>query len=222
MARHTGTQPFFLGILGPPGSGKSTIASFWASVLSAGFGLDSVVLSSDDFYLTKSERVRRGYAWRGSPESHDIALFLETMNNIKAGMTPFMIPRFDPKIDDRGAPETIEYHPKICILEGWMIGKLAEMAFGSVKPFFDFLVYLEMSTPGARNARFRREAVIYRQSGGKAGFSPSEMSKFWSESLKPNIDKYVRPYARVSDLILEVGTGHRLRGAKRPSGSPQV
>lgn len=206
----------FIGIIGSPGSGKSTIASYWAIALKLGFGLDVLMLSSDDFYLPKSERVSRGYTWRGSPETHDISLFRDTIQNIYQGKFPLVVPRFDPKLDDRGAPDLIEVKPRVCILEGWMIGKLAEMACGSIRPFFDFLAYLNMSDIGAKHARFKRESMIYKESRGEMGFSPDEMSSFWLNSLKPNIDNFVKPYLNLSDLILELGPGHRICSIAKP------
>ncbi len=206
----------FIGLIGPPGSGKTTVAAFWAGMFKAAYGYDSIVLSSDDFYLPKKDRLKLGYAWRGSPETHDIGLFREVVHQIRQGEVPLELPTFDPGTDDRGLPRVVEAKPRICILEGWMTGKLAETAFGSVRPFFDFLVYLEMPDEGARRYRFKREAAIYHGSGGRMGFSPAEMASFWAQSLKPNLDKFVTPYSKLSDIVLSLGPGHRVLSITKP------
>jgi D-glycerate 3-kinase len=210
-ARLAESRPcLFLGLIGPPGSGKTTVTAFWAGMFKAAYGLDSIVLSSDDFYLSKEDRRKLGYAWRGSPETHDIQLFRDTMHKLRLGEVPLAVPRFDAGADDRSAPRMIERQPRICILEGWMIGKLTEMAFGSLRPFFDFLIYLDMPDEQTRRYRFKRDAALYDGSGGHKGFSPEEMSSFWSQSLKPNIDSFVTPYSKLSDIVLRLGAGHRV------------
>ena len=45
-----------VGLSGCQGSGKSTVAKLMANVLNGIYGVKAVVLSLDDFYLTKSER----------------------------------------------------------------------------------------------------------------------------------------------------------------------
>ncbi len=216
-ARLAESRPcLFVGLIGPPGSGKTTMTAFWAGMFKAAYGYDSIVLSSDDFYLPKKDRLKLGYTWRGSPETHDVELFRQVLRQIRQGEAPLALPRFDHMTDDRALPRIVEYRPRVCILEGWMIGKLAEMAFGSLWPFFDFLVYLDMPDEQARRYRFKREAAIYQRSGGQMGFSPAEMSSFWSHSLKPNIDNFVTPYSRLADMVLSLGPRHRVLSIARP------
>lgn len=51
------SQPFFIGLNGIQGSGKTTLVSKLATILTDEKGLETLVLSIDDFYLTHAEQV---------------------------------------------------------------------------------------------------------------------------------------------------------------------
>src|SRR5437660_613295 len=70
------SHPRVFALSGPAGAGKSTVASAVSRSL-ANVGMRAVVLSLDDFYLSRRERERRGTAWRAAPGSHDIDLMVQ-------------------------------------------------------------------------------------------------------------------------------------------------
>lgn len=123
--------PFLLGIYGAQGSGKSTLAAYLAKRHeSQGLG-DCVVLSIDDFYLTKAQRrqlardVHPLLETRGVPGTHDIVLLETTLDRLIHFEGPVSIPRFDKLADDRipGTQfDTVTVAPTLVILEGWCIG----------------------------------------------------------------------------------------------------
>ncbi len=94
-------------IAGLQGTGKSTLSAQVAA-LAAGRGLRTVVLSIDDFYLGRRERLALGrevhplLATRGAPGSHDVALAIDTIDALCEGRAA-KLPRFD-KIADRRLP----------------------------------------------------------------------------------------------------------------------
>ena len=120
------------GIAGLQGTGKSTLAAQMAT-LAKMRGLSVVVLSIDDFYLGRRERLHLGrsihplLATRGPPGTHDVALACATIDALKRGQSevsclmatlkadsgcarshaapllPTALPRFD-KIADRRLP----------------------------------------------------------------------------------------------------------------------
>jgi len=133
------TQPLsselsFVGIQGSQGSGKSTCADFISLLIQYQFGKRAVVMSIDDFYLTKSQRqqmssdVHSLFVTRGVPGTHDVGLLESVLDSARAGRN-FRIPVFDKSIDDR-APEkswqNIDSKVDFLILEGWCVGVLAE------------------------------------------------------------------------------------------------
>src|ERR1051326_1709165 len=70
-------QPLTVGVTGPQGSGKTTLAAGMAPLLEEG-GLRTVVLSLDDIYLSKAARQRLAatvhplFATRGVPGTPDV------------------------------------------------------------------------------------------------------------------------------------------------------
>ena len=115
--------PAFVGLSGAQGSGKSTIAT------ALGARLDRcVVLSIDDFYLTRTERLALArdihplLATRGVPGTHDLALLTATVDTLLAGRDA-RLPVFDKTTDDRADSWREHRGPvDVVILEGWCVG----------------------------------------------------------------------------------------------------
>lgn len=123
---------FVLGINGAQGTGKSTCADLIKEYLAAEHDLCSVVLSIDDIYLTQRERrslalnVHPLLATRGVPGTHDVALGLRTIEQLKSlgAHSTMKIPRFDKSSDDR-FPESdwpvVSGPVDLVIFEGWCV-----------------------------------------------------------------------------------------------------
>lgn len=116
------------GIVGLQGSGKSTLAVQVAS-LAASKGLEVAVVSLDDFYLRRQDRLELSrevhplLATRGPPGTHDMALALETMTALREGVRT-ALPRFDKLADDRAPVPDWPVTSGRCdlvILEGWFL-----------------------------------------------------------------------------------------------------
>lgn len=123
--------PTVIGINGAQGSGKSTLACWLREALGR-VGRNAVVLSIDDFYLTRAERealarqVHPLLRTRGVPGTHDAALALDVLEALPRATKdrPVRLPRFIKAIDDR-APEAqwtaIEQPPELVLFEGWCV-----------------------------------------------------------------------------------------------------
>ncbi len=112
-----------IGISGAQGSGKSTLANLVAAEL----GTNAGVVSLDDYYLTKAERLHLAetvhplLATRGVPGTHDVAWLAETLAAAQAeGTHTCSVPRFDKGLDDRAGSQEIGCQP--LVLEGWAVG----------------------------------------------------------------------------------------------------
>ena len=127
----TAETPPLVGFSGCQGSGKSTLVALMAKVMREVYGVSTVVLSLDDFYLTKAARAALAesihplFATRGVPGTHDLALLNETITALRqpAGAVP--VPEFDKARDDR--TELVHWRQvsapvQLILLEGWCIG----------------------------------------------------------------------------------------------------
>ena len=132
--RHEQTGQRLIGINGAQGSGKSTLARILALLLQQGFDKSVVVLSLDDFYLTRvqrdelAKRVHPLLQTRGVPGTHDVTLALAVLTALK-NAEPVMLPQFDKSLDDRVASscwKTLELPVDIILFEGWCVGALPQ------------------------------------------------------------------------------------------------
>ena len=78
-----------IGLSGGQGSGKSTITEIIKFILKRSYGLRVCVFSIDDFYKTKSERIKmskkinRLFLTRGVPGTHDLSLLNNVIYRLK-------------------------------------------------------------------------------------------------------------------------------------------
>ena len=129
-------KSFTLGVNGAQGSGKTTFSKILKQVLTNSFNKYVVIISIDDLYLTKSERLQLSktthplLATRGVPGTHNIKIGLEIFKKLKYNDNyPVHIPTFNKAIDDRNDEhswQTITEKPDIIIFEGWCVGAIAE------------------------------------------------------------------------------------------------
>ena len=122
--------PLWVSINGPQGSGKSTLADFLARLLREEFALAPVVLSLDDFYHLKPQRLERAgrihplFATRGVPGTHDVDLAMQVFSALEqAGPQATVdLPRFDKAADERHPPAAwprVSVRPDVIMFEGW-------------------------------------------------------------------------------------------------------
>ena len=135
LAQHakTAETPTLVGFSGCQGSGKSTLVALMAKVLREVYGVSTVVMSLDDFYLTKAARAALAesihplFATRGVPGTHDLALLNETISALRqlgAGGS-VALPAFNKALDDR--TELVHWRQvsapvQLIFLEGWCVG----------------------------------------------------------------------------------------------------
>lgn len=145
LNRKQSNDPYFLGINGAQGTGKSTLADYLKLALELQCDGRVAVLSIDDFYLTRAERdalaknVHPLLATRGVPGTHDVQMLMDCIARLRT-LKPrraMALPRFDKALDDRvgsGAWSTITGPIDLIILEGWCVGSAPQTVDALMQP----------------------------------------------------------------------------------------
>ena len=129
-------RPYFVGLAGGQGTGKTTISSLIKIILTKYFKLKVFKISIDDFYKTRKERLslsKRVHPMlliRGVPGTHDINMMLNFFKKAKnKKFKRFKIPTFNKAIDDRFNKKewyNLKEKPDVIIFEGWCVGAKSE------------------------------------------------------------------------------------------------
>lgn len=187
--------PKVVGLAGPPGAGKSTLARATAAELT-----DALVVSTDDYYLSKEQRRERGLTFRGPPGSHDVAGLIGLLEAVRSGRGPITVQRFSSDLDDRIEPERHEKAPGCLVLEGLILGCRLD-GYARILELIDLLVFLDVDEETAKARRFARENEL-RAHGG--GFTEEEMQQFWDEVLEPGVKTWVQDAKAGADLVIRL------------------
>lgn len=143
-ANHATTTPppFFLGLNGVQGAGKSTlVATLCATLAAPPYSLPTVVLSIDDLYLPHTQQLALANAHpdnplvqhRGQPSTHDIPLGTRLFKALRDREQDIKIPSYDKSQfngqGDRADPATWATVNKVgappievVVFEGWCVG----------------------------------------------------------------------------------------------------
>ena len=137
-------KPYFVGLAGGQGTGKTTIGSIIKIILEKYFKFIVFKVSIDDFYKTRKERIALSkkvhsmLLTRGVPGTHDIQIMLDFFKKAKSkNFKKMKIPNFNKAIDDRFPKKNwhnINKRPDIIIFEGWCVGAKAEPNNALIKP----------------------------------------------------------------------------------------
>ncbi|MDC3071600.1 uridine kinase [Candidatus Pelagibacter sp.] len=129
-------KPYFVGLAGGQGTGKTTTSSLIKIILSKYFKLNVFRISIDDFYKTRKERmslskrVHPMLLTRGVPGTHDINMMLNFFKNVKSRkFKRLKLPTFNKAIDDRFDKKRwydLKKRPDVIIFEGWCVGAKSE------------------------------------------------------------------------------------------------
>jgi pantothenate kinase len=135
-----GALRFMVGIAGPPGAGKSTVAEALHKVLDS-----SIVVPMDGFHFDDVVLNKRGHRPRkGAPFTFDVLGFEVLLKRIKAREADIAIPVFDRSMElSRAAADIVTDEAKIVLVEGNYL-LLDETPWNRLKPLFDFTIFIDV------------------------------------------------------------------------------
>lgn len=136
-----------IGIAGPPGAGKSTVAAGLAR------RLRGVVLPMDGFHLPQARLVELGRRDRmGAPDTFDVDGFVQVLADLRTSGGTVFAPGFDREREEP-VPDAIAIQPEVAhvIVEGNYL-LLESPPWDRVAPLLDVTVYLQLER-GIRQQR---------------------------------------------------------------------
>ena len=129
-------RPYFVGLAGGQGTGKTTTSSLIKIILIKFFKLNVFRISIDDFYKTRKERISLSkkvhpmLLTRGVPGTHDINMILSFFKKAKSRkFKRLKLPTFNKAVDDRFSKKKwydLKKRPDVIIFEGWCVGAKSE------------------------------------------------------------------------------------------------
>lgn len=155
-----------VGLVGPPGVGKSTLASRIVDEFNSGTADIAALAPMDGFHLSNAQLGRLGRRSRkGAPDTFDAAGYLATLSRVRAGYRDgdVYVPQFDRVLDESiAAALVVPASARLVVTEGNYLA-LPSCGFEGVRELIDGLYYLTCSTA------VRRKRLIARHlTGGRS------------------------------------------------------
>jgi pantothenate kinase len=168
------TRPFLVGVVGIPGSGKSTSANILKSHLQA-HGHSAMVLSMDGYHLSKADLAelpdaKAALYRRGAPDTFDVEAFLMDLCRIKYGHEKIVgLPDWDHAVGDpiRNGIVFDRSQHNIVIVEGLYLLHDGD-GWESAQDFFDLTVSIHADIDKCVHRLKVRNRII-------PGYTPEEI-----------------------------------------------
>jgi len=180
-----------LGLVGPPGAGKSTLACQLAQAL----GDKAIVVPMDGYHLANAELKRLQRADRkGAPDTFDSAGYVALLRRLKANVPGETVyaPQFDRTIDEPiAAAIAVESDTPLIITEGNYL-LLQQGPWAQVKALLDEVWYVEVDTTLRQSRLIERHMQF-----GRA----AEAARDWVEHTDEPNARLIKASAERADVV---------------------
>ncbi|MEQ1699877.1 MAG: nucleoside/nucleotide kinase family protein [Ilumatobacteraceae bacterium] len=182
-----------LGIVGPPGAGKSTLAD----AVVAHFGDAAQLLPMDGFHLANEELARLGRAERkGAPDTFDVDGYLAALQRVRARVHDVLVPRFHREVEEAFAGAIrITTSTRLVVTDGNYL-LLQQGRWADVRALLDESWFLRPDDD------VRRERLVTRHV--HHGRTPAAAEDWVRDVDEANAVRIVRDSA-VADVIVDPG-----------------
>ncbi|WP_062517389.1 nucleoside/nucleotide kinase family protein [Demequina gelatinilytica] len=187
-----------IGIAGPPGAGKSTLARALVRALEAG-GVPAAYLPMDGFHLPAAELDLRGLAARkGAPDTFDVVGYVAFLAQVREAREDVLAPDYDRAIHDV-VPGALPIHEsaRIVVTEGNYLG-LGTGGWDRVRPRLDELWFVDVPWEVTRARLVERRVATGRE---------PEAAVAWVDSVDAANTRLVEGSRGSADLVLGGAVG---------------
>ncbi|MEV6214658.1 nucleoside/nucleotide kinase family protein [Nocardia sp. NPDC051833] len=199
-------QRYLLGIAGPPGAGKSTLAHGLCAEL-ARAGRRAVVAPMDGYHLRNAAlRAQGALARKGEPDTFDAAGFVADLRALRRSRIgePVPWPLFDRAIDEPTEAGVVVRDEDIVVVEGnYLLLTDAEApGWAAVRGLLDACWYLDAPR------EVLTERLLHRHTVG--GRTPAQAKVKVTDSDLRNADLVAGSRPRADQVLTADGDGYRI------------